>query len=445
MKNFAVFWDQSFLWGLFLYDTLLELQLPFDVLNAQAIRQGALKHYSVLIVPGGWAIHKKASLGTEGEKAIRKFVHSGGCYLGLCGGAGLGLSGKNTLDMVPTCRLSFKDRLPSASGTVYIKIEKSNLDWGRNLPDVVKTSVWWPSQFAFEQKDCVTPVAFYRDLGKDFWVSDIPIEGIEIEEIKKLEDIYGINLDPWRCFLNSPAIIESCYGSGRLILSYPHLETPKDEEGNEFFRQCLLYLEEQAKKFSIEKEGLRTSIPHPPSKNHCHVVKRMLVKVSEFIRLGECHLMWFWRKPWLLGWKRGVRGLEYSMLATCLAFLYASVEALTDMSESRKGNSANLWEEKLNSLENLIDEFITLARKLLVMERLASFAAPLSKTSQVGNAQVDGLREYLFGHSMNHGGLCRRIFDIIDSLLFDALLLLKNYGNSIRLQSAVTMWENLSA
>jgi hypothetical protein len=150
-----------------------------------------------------------------------------------------------------------KERLPSASGTVYIKIAKSNLDWARNLPDVVKTSVWWPSQFALTPKDHAVPIAFYESLGEDFWVSDVPMDGMEPEEIQKLEAVYGINLDPWRCFLNNPAIIEGSYGSGRLILSYPHLETPEDEEGNEFFKQCLLYLSEQAKESVPETKAFR--------------------------------------------------------------------------------------------------------------------------------------------------------------------------------------------
>jgi len=444
VKPLAVFWDQSFLWGLFLYDTLLELQLPFDILNARAIKEGALNSYSVLIVPGGWASHKKASLGIDGEKAVREFVHSGGCYLGLCGGAGLGLSGKNTLEMVPVHRLSLKERLPSASGTVYIKVAKSNLDWARNLPDVVKTSVWWPSQFAPIPKNHAVPIAFYESLGEDFWVSDIPIDGVEPEELQRLEAVYGINLDPWRYFLNNPAIIEGSYGSGRLILSYPHLETPGDEEGNEFFKRCLVYLSEQAKESVPETKALRIPLPDLPYQNHCHCIKRIIAKVSEFIHLGERHLMWFWRKPWLLGWKRGVRGLEYSMLSTCLAFLCASVEVLSAVDEKRKRDFNNSWEYRLKELESLVDEFLSLAKKLLILERLASLAVPLSKISQVDNAQVDELRSYLFGHSMSHEGLCRKIFDRIESLLFDALYLLNAYGNPIRLHTAVTMWENLS-
>lgn len=431
MKPFAVFWDQSFLWGLFLYDTLVKFQLPFDILNAEDIRRGALQNYAVLIVPGGWAVHKKASLGEKGEKAIKNFVYSGGGYLGFCGGAGLALSGDNALGMVPVRRLPLRRRLPSASGTVYITFYQ-NHPICVGLPSTVKTTVWWPSQFDIETQQQIIPIAFYESIGKDFWVSDIPADGLEFTELQKLESIYGINLDPTKYFLGGVAILEGFYGSGRLILSYPHLETPDDEEGNELFRRLLIYLETQSNGVhSPEGAVIRKDRPMPdiPSFTSYRMIKCMLDKMRTFIRLGETYFLWFWRKPWLLGWKRGVRGLEYSMMVTCLAFLEAAFRNIHNPNAAHDES----WRDRIEHLGRLFDEFLLLARKLIFKERLVYISNPVSKIDHVDNGEIDDLRNYLFGLQMNHGGLCRKIFDIIDSLLFDALLLTKSCGSFIRI------------
>lgn len=434
MKPFAVFWDQSLLWGLFVYDTLLRLQIPFDLLNAQAVRSGDLKNYAVLIVPGGWASHKKAALGLDGENAIRRFVYSGGGYIGFCGGAGLALSGENTLNMVKIRRLPLKKRLPSASGTVYLRLFADH-PVSREFPNTVRTSVWWPSQFDTETAEEIHPMAFYEATGEDFWVSDIPAEGIDTDKLQKLESLYGINLDPGKCFLGHPAIIESCYGSGRLILSYPHLETPEDEQGNELFRRLLVYLEEQVRKPLRGPKSFHVEI-RLPSSDHCLAVKRMIDKVRDFVRLGESHLLWFWRKPWMLGWRRGVRGLEYSMLMLSLSFLGAS---LIEVSGRSIGQGDVRWSSRMANLESLIDDFLCHAKRLLILERLGLLDSSFSKTERMNDSEADRIRSYLFGSQMSHGGLCRKIFDILDSLLFDAIALLQHYKIPMRLQTATTM------
>jgi hypothetical protein len=64
--------------------------------------------------------------------------------------------------------------------------------------------------------------------------------------------------------------------------------------------------------------------------------------------------------------------------------------------------------------------FCRLARNLLIEEKLATHTTNLTKRGKV-NATVDELREQLFGHKMNHGGLCRELFDELDGLLLKTL------------------------
>ncbi|UCE82912.1 MAG: hypothetical protein JSV47_14710, partial [Deltaproteobacteria bacterium] len=85
----AMLWDKSFLWGYLAVSTLRELGFSFDLLTAEAVRKDALKGYQLVIVPGGWASLKSEALGASGRDRLRRFVRSGGGYLGLCGGAGL--------------------------------------------------------------------------------------------------------------------------------------------------------------------------------------------------------------------------------------------------------------------------------------------------------------------------------------------------------------------
>ena len=93
MTDIAIFWDASQLWGLLVWRAAEAFGLPYRLVKAQDIAQGALSDKtSLLIVPGGTARHKSDALGERGREALRAWVRGGGRYLGFCGGAGLGLT-----------------------------------------------------------------------------------------------------------------------------------------------------------------------------------------------------------------------------------------------------------------------------------------------------------------------------------------------------------------
>ncbi|NLV96653.1 MAG: biotin--protein ligase, partial [Desulfovibrionales bacterium] len=64
------------------------------LVSAKQITAGILSTLtpSTLLVPGGWARLKSLALGASGRQAIRDYLERGGHYLGVCGGAGLGLA-----------------------------------------------------------------------------------------------------------------------------------------------------------------------------------------------------------------------------------------------------------------------------------------------------------------------------------------------------------------
>jgi putative intracellular protease/amidase len=56
-------------------------------LSGDDIRDGALRNFDVLVVPGGSASKESMSMGVEARDQIRRFVHDGGIYMGVCAGA----------------------------------------------------------------------------------------------------------------------------------------------------------------------------------------------------------------------------------------------------------------------------------------------------------------------------------------------------------------------
>ena len=459
----ALFWDQSLVWGLLVLGALDELGVPVRLLSGPDIAGGALEGFRVLIVPGGWASHKLRALGEDGAEAVRRFVLKGGGYLGFCGGAGLALSGAGGLSLAPVERLPLEERLPNASGEVWIAGDSAHPIW-KDLPSHLPVSIWWPGQFAAVSggSGAVRPLARYDRPGEGFMVADLPVADVTGLQHRseaaggvahgwdKWEKLYGINLDPAK-LLNQPAILEVKAGEGRLILSYPHLETPGDVWGQRLLLNVLHYLDHaegsdsSCHAHSREgrsvpplpwREGLGVGEPmdwqefldHPPPgplpsreggnmRSCISALRQALDEAEELIRFGERHLLWSWRNSWLLNWRRGLRGLEYGTLAVCLKEAVWAAEAVST------GDLAHApLEEGADRLLKETRLFARKARQLLIEEKLAGQVGQVTKLGTV-NERVDSLRIELFGSRMNHGGLCRHIFDRLDGLLLELLRL----------------------
>lgn len=413
-----MFWEQSLVWGIICRQTLQELGVPFHTLSGPDIAGGCLEQYRVLLVPGGWAAHKIRVLGNGGRKEITRFIERGGSYLGFCGGAGMALSSPPSLELVPFERMPLDERLPNASGTVHIRGIPDHPAW-KGLPEEIPVSIWWPAQFAWHPIPRSLALGYYRRPGADFWVADLPLTDIAIQQMEwgDWEKIYGINLNPKR-LLGQPAILEVRKRKGRLILSYPHLETPGDSLANRMFLNTLKYLDNEAAKH-LPFDG-PTAFPAVGScprvgKETLIAIQNIRETVDDLIAFGERHLLWYWYLPWLLRWQRGIRGLEYGMLAVTVRFLQ---ELSRTMADDRPDDGP--WTEQLKRMEQDVNEFCGKAKAVLLEEKLAGYSGYLSKLGKV-NERVDRMRATLFGSRMNHGGLCRNVFDDLDHLLLQLL------------------------
>lgn len=402
----ALLWDQSLVWGLLVIEALEALSIPYRPLCAAHLQTGALGDHRVLIVPGGWAAHKARVLGAEGLERIRDFVLQGGAYVGFCGGAGLALTGPASLNLVPIGRKALDRRLPNASGEVWMEGDPGHPFW-KDIPARIPVSIWWPSQFASDDGAGVECVARYRGPGEDFWVADLCAADVATSggSWKDWEQIYGINLDPGLLH-GQPAILSCRVGRGRAVLSYPHLETPEGW-GRRLLKNILRVLNGESR-----SSAPQDPIPDPPSLDAYRALQEAFDPVQSLIAFGERHLLWRWRRPWVLQWQRGVRGLEYGTLYVCLRFVLSHCAAGPLSSQPTQP-----WGELAEALLRAARRFCRDARRLLLEEKAASHNGPVGKLQSV-NPTVDGLREALFGRGMSHAGLSQELFDRLDALLY---------------------------
>ncbi len=426
----AFFWDESFLWGLMSYKALRGNRLSFDLVRSGDIRDGRLKDYEMLFVPGGWASNKIKSLGEEGVAGIREFVEEGGSYLGFCGGAGLA-----TLDGIGLLRIKrkpTKERVPSFSGRIRLDIDGHAIWTG--LTDGSKSEVhgsaeknrarsgsgtlprpspvfhaWWPSQFVIDGAG-IDVLASYGDALPDSFSSDLNVGDASANGgWTELEKSYGINLDPGR-LLNDPAVVEGRCGKGSVVLSLLHFDTPGDRDGQTVLRNLWEYLGGGFACREIPGHEMKESAG-PEGEGLIEAVSLLEDRVGELISLGTRNFLWFWRNRMLLQWRRGVRGLEYCTL-------YCLVKEIVGM--VRAGAAAGDLAERIDRIGALLNPFVDDAMRLLVMERLAMQNDRITY-ERCDDPEIRKIRTRLFSNSKSHGGLFKDLIDEIDGVLFSLL------------------------
>ena len=381
----ALLWDESYIWGLMAYRSLRDNGLAFDLISAEDIKAGALAGYGTLMVPGGWASNKIEALGPGGSEAIREFVTGGGSYVGICGGAGLATS--DGLGLVSISRRPTSQRVPSLSGPVRLALREHPVWEGAGEPVF---NVWWPSQFVLEDTS-ISVLAEFGSATDDAMSSDLRVG--DIDDWSGYEEAYGLNLDPSR-MSGEPVVIEARSGRGRALLSLVHFDTPGDTRGGRVLRNIWKYT----------GAGLSSGISpvHPPRKEPQGALFDAARRPFE---LGLERALWH-RRGYLIGWRRGVRGLEYFTL-------YALARELGALGADTPEESSALVPE--------IEEFSLKACQLLTLEHEALGRGEGITFRKASGADMASLRSELFSSSKSHGGRFRYILGRLDSMLFRAL------------------------
>ncbi len=384
-------------------------------------------HYDLLVVPGGWATQKWKALSKSGRDRIKLFVNSGGSFLGFCGGAGLGLDVECGLSLLKAGRKISENRLVNFSGSVFLLQGDSHHPLWQNLKTTSNFYVWWPSQFEIKDSTGIKVLARYDDAATDFRVSDISVEDMKLwgKKWEEWESVYRINLNP-EIIRGEPAIIEGKYGLGRVVLSYVHLDTPNHQNSQVALKNISRYLCDSSSATRQKNKSDGTAYVHEPILMDTEIIEtahQINNCISGFYNFGYRNLLWNWRTPWLLHWKRGLRGLEYTTLLVMTRELTGQI---LDMQNKKIELSTYFWKDKLFKFKMLLDNFVGDAYVLLGKERFISekFPGPLSKLKSP-DEEVRKLRNKLFGDKMLFGGEFRKLVGILDELLF-AILKCKN-------------------
>jgi glutamine amidotransferase-like uncharacterized protein len=181
-------------------------------ITAEQIRDGALNNFDVLIHGGGSASKQGETLGEKGRDAIKKFVDSGGGFIGICAGAylasaqykwSLGVIDAQVIDGAHWARGEGDVKLwLSSAGQKALKLEKESCT------------------IHFENGPLLGP-------GKRDDIEDYePLATFE-SEMRKNDAPPGI-------MKGTTAIARGKFGKGRVVCFSPH---PEKTPGREMFLQ----------------------------------------------------------------------------------------------------------------------------------------------------------------------------------------------------------------
>lgn len=404
---FAVLWDEAHLWGVLLLRALAAMGAPVRLLRAHEAARGRLDASppAVLLAPGGFSSRKAACLGQQGLEGIRRYVAAGGAYLGICGGAGLGLTVPGGLALCPWTRAPFPRRIQHfASGNVHLAPQPSPYS-PPGITDPL-APVWWPATFR-PHGPGVEVVARYGPPGPGFMMADIPLSLIPPQALEDWEALYGVRLAP-AFEQGDPCIVAGRFGAGRYLLSHAHLESPGSAQANAWLAHLL-----------AELSGREVSpLPAPdwaigqlPPAWDDPALARAMDLLLEAVALGQAHGLFTWRETWLLGWRQGLPGAQISGILAMLDHarsLTPSGEAQAFLDYRRREFSRDV-----ELLARGLTGYLLAERLALTLARVDPEAVP-----------ERGLREARFtlfgpppGAGGQAGGLCGRVLEVLEEAI----------------------------
>lgn len=445
-RPICILWDASHIWGLMAWRAVRALGLACRLVKGKEIAEGALlgkpgldatPHRSgvrrrteqpclsgcpsspLLLAPGGNARLKAQALGEAGRDAVRAYLARGGSYLGFCGGAGLALSQRDTregLHICPWSRAAYPERLHHLiSG--HVQVRAQNQGESALLPAFLRDSararhlslpVWWPGRFAPEQRDDVSVLAAYAAPDSDFWLADLPLQGIPAQVFEAWQALYGVNLSA-DFLTDQPLVISGSFGKGRYVLSYSHLETPESPDANAWLAHLLRVLTGLAPGAElIPAWNLREPCAAWANNSSGAPLLEALRMTRALLDLAVEHNLFFERAPWLWGWRAGLPGAACNNLHAALC---------TAVSLAPSTDALRFWEKARPRFAKLMPLFHAGAEGYLLACRLAETLAP-SLPGAVDKRGLNNQREALFGHAMHGGGLVEELLTIAEELIY---------------------------
>lgn len=179
--------------------------IKYSCVYGDDIRDGALKNFDALIIPGGSAAKDAYSLGPEAQREVRRFVNDGGIYMGVCAGAYLSSSAReNYLGLLPLKTVDSKHWYRVNEGTpVDVQLTAGGMEVFGVDHDNLRITYENGPIFAPPPSDStdssLTPLGFFK--------SEVVADGGE----------RGV-------MVGAPAMVLSRYGKGIVLAISPHPE-----------------------------------------------------------------------------------------------------------------------------------------------------------------------------------------------------------------------------
>ena len=396
-----ILWDASGIWGLMALRALRFLDINCVLVRGKDIAQGALagkRHEkALLIVPGGSARQKLASLKGEGQKELLNWLRGGGEYIGFCGGAGLALA--DGLGICPLEREPYAHRLfHLLSGHVIAESAMGKI----SLP------VWWPGRFSWKGAADIDIQAIYKTHDKDLFIADLPFDLMPPKIIKRLEQQTGQPTKP--IFpANQPLALSGRFGKGQYFLSYAHLETPESGDANAWLEKILHQYNPRPLHIlppwnTRDKQEFSNEI----STSFHASMQKSARALREMYALGEKTGLFFPRASWLFGWRPGFPGMGLNNLLACLDTL-ANLPACTPAPRS--------WPKIRIFFESLMNNFIEEGTNCLWNLKLQ---IALNHLHHNLKHPVSADRtETIFGSPLHGKGMITKIASLCDLWLFE--------------------------
>ncbi|KAF1076783.1 BPL-N domain-containing protein [Halodesulfovibrio sp. MK-HDV] len=413
MSSIYILWDESHLWGLLVWRALEAMKLPYCIVRGEEIAQGLLSCNppALLLAPGGNARLKADALGSKGIEEIRKYVANGGKYLGFCGGAGLGLTGQNGLNLCPWERAKFTNRLQHfVSGHLHSSIG-THISHSAdlvpdNFPEKPDLPVWWPARFSPKENTDVEILASYETPSDDFWIADLPLNTLPPGTFNEWEALYDLKLRP-EFLKGQPCILTGKYGEGRYVLSYTHLETPNSPDANAWLAHIIKTLTDGA----VTAEQTLVTDWNPSEEIPQWTDEKLLEAKGIFddiVTIGKNHCLFFERNSWLIGWRAGIPGAN-------LNNLYNGLCSAVSMPPTPAAEA--YWDSVSDEFMHNLTLFYEGVKGYLLAERLAM---TLSKTfpETVSTESLRNQRAALFGPPMASGGVYLELLQTLDHLMY---------------------------
>jgi len=419
--HMAVLYATGEKWALMTMNVLETMEFDVDALSAEDIRQGALDHANILFIPGGSHTDKATDVGPEGEAKVKKFLESGGAVLGFCGGAALSSRVKDGWGLIDVKRDPGK--VPKAMhGPIWIKPEKSDHPLWYGYSSEGYPLAPWYGKALYPLNERVKVLGRYDRPTDDFYV-DHDLTGSFFseylpEEMGTLDKIFDGYANP-QYLKGMVAIAEGEYGAGKIIVGYPHPETPGLEGGFLLLANAIYYVTRN------HPRDERPWLPAADAKSYSETEVLMLVAElrgehaalvvpvsKDLLKFGTNNLYWTPRPH--IAWSYiGINGPFY---------ICERLEAYGDEILRQLDDFHTLIDE-INVKRNLIPR-----TKPVVKEGLAQVAERLDYVYRLGGQALGKTLEAY--HCRIKGGLSEWTLNLKKILLYQQLLaIMKEKGS----------------